>query len=136
MFDLLKNRLSLMLSPSPAPAMPVGAASSTAANDPASILGNPLRSLKPDNAASMLERFIRGEYTNAQWLFTFVEKQDADVIALSDRRVSSVQELAWGVNINEPLAERLKLDSLAEEQKAALQERYDRIGNQIGRAHV
>ncbi len=98
-------------------------------DDPLEKLGDPLRSFSPARAGSLLEDSLHGEYTHAQWLFELVQSLDGDIIALIERRVGAVKELPYSIKVNESLAKRKGLESLAAAQKAALEERYERFAN-------
>lgn len=96
-------------------------------DDPSLSLGNPLYSLTPQRAASMFEAAMQGEMTEIQWLFEWISRLDADVIALLDRRMTAISQLDWRIRIPSELSDEDK--ALAEAQAEALQQVYDAIDN-------
>ena len=98
------------------------------ADDPAMLLGNPLRAMSPVMAVSIMEQAMRGEWTRSQWLMYWIEQIDADVLTLVDRRSSGLRQLDWAIRTDADADER-GLKSLADEQKQALEDRYMAISN-------
>jgi phage gp29-like protein len=94
---------------------------------------NPLRALTVTKAVSMFEGAQRGEYADLQWTYRFIERRDADLIALVERRGGALLQMDWNIKmVDEQAAKRrgIKLDAkLAEEQAAALRAAYERIEN-------
>lgn len=88
---------------------------------------NPLRGLTITRAVCMLEEGERGAYAQIQWLYRYIEMQDATLGALVERRTSAVQEMGWDVKVPEGL-EGAEL-ALAEKQADALREAYNSIRN-------
>jgi len=97
-------------------------------SDPAMLLGNPLRSLSPVQAVSILEQGMRGEWTRAQWLMRYVELLDADVYTIVDRRLSGLRELDWTIRTDSKADER-GLARLAAQQRDALTAWYSQVDN-------
>lgn len=93
---------------------------------------NPLRGLTLTRAVALLEQAPRGIFADLQWTYFFVEQTDADLIALIERRTSPLLEMDWDAKIVPNPADRPRQnfdEKLAEDQRAALQEAYDRIEN-------
>ncbi len=106
-----------------------GSAGALGQDDPAWILGNPLRGLTPDRAANMIESWIRGEFRDTQWLLFLIEQLDADILTLACRRTAALKELSWTIRTNDELAEDKGLQQLAEDQQEALEARYEDFEN-------
>ena len=94
---------------------------------------NPLRTLNMPRAVAYLEAAQRGMNADLQWAFRMIERRDADMLALIERRLSALEELNVSVKImSEKVAtdRGMKIDkALAEDQAAALREAYNRIEN-------
>jgi len=88
---------------------------------------NPLRGLSITRAVRMLEDGERGAYCELQWLYRYIEMQDATLGALIERRTSAVQEMGWDVKVPEGLEGADH--KLAESQADALREAYNGINN-------
>ena len=97
--------------------------------DPAALLGNPLRGLKPTRAASLLEGADRGDWTTVQWLMRYVERLDPDMLAIKERRQAALGQLGWTIRIKQEKAERLGEENLAEDQKGILLDDYENVDN-------
>lgn len=88
---------------------------------------NPLRSLTISRCVSHLEAGERGAYSELQWLYRFIEKRDAVLGALVDRRLGAIEKLDWDIKIREEIPEEKK--ERAEQQRQALKAAYSRIEN-------
>lgn len=88
---------------------------------------NPLRGLTITRAVRDLEEGERGAYGSVQWLYRYMEMQDATLGALIERRTSAVQEMGWDVKVPEGLEDAEK--GLAERQAEVLKESYRGIKN-------
>ncbi len=126
LLQYIRNRLA---APVPHRRRVVAWAAPEHADDPARALGNPLRSLTPESAASLLEGAMRGEWTRAQWLMYYVEQWDADVWTLVERRTGGLRQLSWTVRIDAKAAEKLGEERLAERQREFLHASYASIDN-------
>lgn len=93
---------------------------------------NPLRSLSMVQAVTWLEQAQRGEFADIQWAYSFIERRDADLLAIVERRLGAVLQMDWDIKTVESIARKrgLTFDSkLASEQQAALRAAYDRFSN-------
>ncbi len=88
---------------------------------------NPLRGLTIQRAIGMLEAGDQGRYTELQWTYRQMERANETLIGLIERRLSAIQKLDWNIKIPDKLPR--EHIALASEQKAALQEVFDGIGN-------
>jgi phage gp29-like protein len=89
---------------------------------------NPLRSLTIARTVVLREAYDRGEMAEVQWTFRSVERSDADLLALVERRTAAILEMDW--SIRTAAADKPGYDAaLAVEQAGALRESYDRIDN-------
>ena len=89
---------------------------------------NPLRSLTIARTVALREAFDRGEMAEVQWAFRSLERSDADLLALVERRTAAILDLDWNVRTATPGKPGYDT-ALAAEQAAALREAYDRIDN-------
>lgn len=85
---------------------------------------NPLRQLTVARLIYLLEAAERGIYADIQWLYRFIEKRDATIRALLQRRRSAIEKLDWDVRVKERYS-----DSKAAAQRDALKESYEMIDN-------
>ncbi len=60
---------------------------------------NPLRGLTIARAVSMFEAAQRGDYSDIQWAYRFIERRDEELIALIERRVNVITQMDWNVKI-------------------------------------
>jgi phage gp29-like protein len=74
----------------------------------------------------MLEAGERGDYARLQWLYRFVEKRNATLRAVVQRRSAALTRLDWNINAR---ADASAPRSLAARQSAALREAYERVEN-------
>ena len=102
-------------------------------NDPAMMLGNPLRGLTPATAATLLSDAMRGCWTRAQWLMYYVEQWDPDVWTLVERRCSGLRQLDWTIRSQAPFGagkySAAQMATLAERQKETLHAWYSSVQN-------
>ena len=88
---------------------------------------NPLRGLTISLLVAMLEQGERGNYARLQWLYRFVEKRNATLRAVLQRRQAAMTRLDWDIrmvssSVNTPR-------TLAARQAAVLRDAYERIEN-------
>lgn len=87
---------------------------------------NPLRGLTIAQLVTMLEAAERGNYARLQWLYRFVEKRNATLRAVLQRRLASLTRLDWDIRVREA---GTNPRTLAARQAAFLRDAYERIGN-------
>ncbi|MEI6165995.1 MAG: hypothetical protein WCS52_02265 [bacterium] len=94
---------------------------------------NPLRGLTIARAVSMFEAAQRGDYSDIQWAYRFIERRDEDLIALIERRVNVITQMDWNVKIVDEKASAKRGitldDTLAKAQAQVLLAAYNRITN-------
>lgn len=94
---------------------------------------NPLRGLDHSRLIYLLERGEEGYYSDLQWLYRMIEKRDPVVRAVKRRIMSSLGKLDWDVKIVDQEQREVASggfdQQLAEEQRGALREAYDRVEN-------
>lgn len=91
---------------------------------------NPMRGLNMTRVVSLLEEAQRGVHANVQWLYSFIERRDADLSALIERRTSALLELDWNVKIcDQKKYGKLFDQTLAENQQAYLTSVYNQFEN-------
>ena len=106
---------------------------------------NPLRGLSLPKLVSLLEAGERGQYSDLQWFYHFMERSDAMIHAVIQRRRSALLTCDWDIRVvaNPPSPAMRgygaaiapgaqsggRDDVLAEEQAACLREAYDGIEN-------
>ena len=97
---------------------------------------NPLRGMSLPKLVSLLEAGERGQYADLQWFYHYMERSDAMVHAVVQRRKAALMGCDWDVRLVAPQQSGARcgansgVDSvLAEEQAAFLREAYDRIEN-------
>lgn len=89
---------------------------------------NPLVNLVMIRARLLLEQAQRGEFADYQWTCKFAEERFPVLFSLISRRTSAILEMDW--NIKTCSTEKSGFDqTLADDQKAALREAYERIDN-------
>jgi phage gp29-like protein len=89
---------------------------------------NPMRGLTIAQLVAMLEAGERGDYARLQWLFRFVEKRNATLRAVLQRRQAALTRLDWDIRLRGAGAGAAPR-GLAARQGAVLREAYERIGN-------
>lgn len=90
---------------------------------------NPLRGLTISRAVSMLEASDRGAHAEVQWTYDAIERQDATLGALVEKRTSALQQLDWDIKVREKLPPGLL--ELAGAQQATLKAAFARIENLV-----
>ncbi len=89
---------------------------------------NPLRGLTIARAVQLLESGQRGEYADLQWTYEFIESSDPVLLALCERRTSAICEMDYNIQLVDEDTRNFD-PVLANEQKDALSEAYERIDN-------
>ena len=90
---------------------------------------NPLRGLTLRLVVAMLEQGERGNYTRLQWLFRYIEKRNATLRGVLQRRQASMTRLDWDIRVRSDAANAASGRSLAARQAAFLREAYERVAN-------
>ena len=100
---------------------------------------NPLRGMSLPKLVNLLEAGERGQYADVQWFYHYMERSDAMIHAVTQRRRSAFLGCDWDIRVcaEAPSAERRVPSAasktadqvLAEEQAAFLRECYDRVEN-------
>ena len=82
---------------------------------------NPLRGLTMSRVVSELEAGQRGDLSNLQWLYHFIEKRDATLRGAKRRILSALLKLDWDIKIQSDLSadDQAKAEKQAEKLKAA-----------------
>lgn len=91
---------------------------------------NPLRGLSISRVVSLLEEAQCGQFADIQWAYSFIERRDADLLALVERRTGSLLEMDW--NIKPVPADRMPAgvsDADVENQIECLRAAYEQIEN-------
>jgi phage gp29-like protein len=93
---------------------------------------NPLRGMSLPKVISLLDAGERGQYADLQWFYHYMERSDAMVFSVMQRRRAALLSCDW--DIKQVSGDRVqgsgKVDqALADEQAAMLREAYDRIEN-------
>jgi len=85
---------------------------------------NPLRGMTMARLVALLEAGERGQYSDLQWFYYFMERSDATLYSVVHRRQSALLACDWDIRISE------RGDQvLAKEQRDFLREAYDRVDN-------
>lgn len=98
---------------------------------------NPLRGLSLPKLVTLLESGERGAYADLQWFYHYMERSDAMIHAVIQRRRAALLACDWDIRVtpeNGALrrsngASAGSYGGLAEEQAAFLREAYDRVEN-------
>jgi phage gp29-like protein len=94
---------------------------------------NPLRGMNLPKLLSLLEAGERGQYADLQWFYHYMERSDAMVFSVMQRRRAALLSCDWDIKqVSSPQHDgsHSGVDTvLAEEQAAVLREAYDRIEN-------
>ncbi|MEI6168026.1 MAG: DUF935 family protein [bacterium] len=103
---------------------------------------NPLRGLSLPKLVSLLEAGERGTYADLQWFYHYMERSDAMIYAVIQRRRAALLACDWDIRLCPPEAGEARIQKsvsriqkktgdqiLAEEQAAFLREAYDRVEN-------
>ena len=85
---------------------------------------NPLRGLSIPKLVSILEAGERGDFADIQWLYYFMERSDAVIYSVLQRRRAALLAVDWDIRLLNG-GDR----GLAREQAEFLGEVYDRIDN-------
>jgi phage gp29-like protein len=89
---------------------------------------NPLRGLTLTLAVAMLEQGERGNYARLQWLYRYIEKRNATLRGVLQRRQASMTRLGWDIRVRSDAASTAPR-SLAARQAAFLRDAYERVAN-------
>ncbi len=103
---------------------------------------NPLRGLSLPKLISLLESGERGTYADLQWFYHYMERSDAMIHAVIQRRRAALLACDWDIRLCPPEEGATRIQKsesriqkktgdqvLAEEQAAFLREAYDRVQN-------
>ena len=95
---------------------------------------NPLRGLSLPKLISLLDAGERGAYADLQWFYHYMERSDAMVHAVIQRRRAALLACDWDIrktsDVRCKTLNGTKQDAvLADEQAAFLRETYDRVEN-------
>lgn len=96
---------------------------------------NPLRGITMATAVSYLEQAQRGEFADVQWAYSFLERRDADLLAIVERRTGALLEMDWDIKTVERRFKQrgVAFDAqLAADQQAMLRGSYDGFSNLYG----
>lgn len=85
---------------------------------------NPLRGLTLAQAVRLAESYFRGEMSDLQWTYFFIEQTDADLLALLALRFGRLLEMDYTIATAEDAD-----GPQAEAQRKYLSEKYERIDN-------
>ena len=86
---------------------------------------NPLRGLNMSRLVGLQESGERGEYADLQWFYYYMERSDAMIHSVLQRRRAALLSLDWDIRI----VSQSKDDPRAQEQADFLRMVYDNIGN-------
>jgi len=86
---------------------------------------NPLRGLNIPRLVGLQEAGERGEYADLQWFYYYMERSDAMIHSVIQRRRAALLSLDWDVR----MVSQSKDDPLAQEQADFLRMVYDNIDN-------
>ena len=87
---------------------------------------NPLRGLSLPKLVSLLESGERGAYADLQWFYHYMERSDAMIHAVIQRRRAALLACDWDIRVS---ADEDADAGLAAEQSSFLREAYDRVEN-------
>ena len=87
---------------------------------------NPLRGLSLPKLVSLLESGERGAYADLQWFYHYMERSDAMIHAVIQRRRAALLACDWDIRVS---ADEDADKGLAAEQSSFLREAYDRVEN-------
>ena len=94
---------------------------------------NPLRGITLQRLVEMLNLAEMGFYPDLQWLYRYIEKRDATLLAVKNRRMGALKKLDWSIKIKDKFSANEKLGTpenpLVAAQMEALTEAYDGIDN-------
>src|ERR1035437_1173359 len=86
---------------------------------------NPLRGLNIGRWVQMAANSEMGLKADLQWLYLFVERRDAVLKAVMERRISSIKKLDWAIKIKKGMEK----DKNALAQQQYLEDTYNSIDN-------
>jgi len=95
---------------------------------------NPLIGLTMSRLVMMLNMAERGFYADIAWLFHYIEKRDATLMAVKRRRLAAIKKLDWSIRVMEKFIKKNKdgnsmpIDA-AKKQQEFLHESYDGVDN-------
>lgn len=95
---------------------------------------NPLVGLTMARLVGMLNMAERGYYADISWLFHYIEKRDATLLAVKRRRFAAIKTLDWSVKVKEKFTKKnnegeSKPIDAALKQQEFLHECYDGLDN-------
>jgi hypothetical protein len=93
---------------------------------------NPLRGLSLPKLISLMEAGERGAYADLQWFYHYMERSDAMIHAVIQRRRAALLACDWDIRkTSDVRCKTLNVTDavLADEQAAFLREAYDRVEN-------
>lgn len=90
---------------------------------------NPLRGLTVQRVVALLENSMQGYYADLTWLYSFIERRDDVVFALTERRLGALRACNWLIELNPEANESPEMLRIAEEQRDALKKHYGKIVN-------
>jgi len=93
---------------------------------------NPLRGITMEGAIGWLEQAQRGEFADIQWAYSFIERRDADLLAIVERRTGALLQMDWNIKTVEKRFKTKGLEfdaALAADQQATLRGVYDGFTN-------
>jgi phage gp29-like protein len=86
---------------------------------------NPLRGLNLSRLVSLQEAGERGQYADLQWLYYYMERSDAMILSVIQRRRAALLSLDWDIRI----VSQAQDNPVAQEQADFLRLVYDNIDN-------
>ena len=86
---------------------------------------NPLRGLNMSRLVGLQESGERGDYADLQWFYYYMERSDAMIHSVIQRRRAALLSLDWDVRV----VSQSKDDPRAQEQADFLRKVYDNIDN-------
>lgn len=93
---------------------------------------NPLIGLTVGKAVGYLQDYEASLYANPTWLFRHVEKREATVRSIKERRLAALGRLEWTIQPTQEGTRRGSEDQFLKEQKSAAEEAFGRIRNLRG----
>src|ERR1035437_10109427 len=85
---------------------------------------NPLRGMTMARLVSLLEAGERGQYSDLQWFYYFMERSDPTTYSVIHRRQSALLACDWDIRMSD-IGDQVS----TKEQRDFLREAYDRIDN-------
>ncbi|MCW5557722.1 MAG: hypothetical protein KIT22_07810, partial [Verrucomicrobiae bacterium] len=91
---------------------------------------NPLRGLTIRRAVALVETYDRGEFSDLQWAYRWIERHDETLSPLVTLRAAAVRALDWTIKLtpDDELPPGATPEQ-AQRQLVTLRTAYDRIGN-------